>query len=315
MTEDGQVIHDSAAIEKLCGAKQRIIGQTPGLTYYPPRPVEVGGLDVLKQFVAEAHAAMSPDAKEFGLEPPRGVFLVGPSGTGKSLTAKLIAGGKMPLVRVSIGGMMGSLLGQSEQHLRQALRTIEAIGRCVAWFDEAHLVISGGGGESDGQTTQRMMGELQTWLEERMESGVGADAFVVMTGNQPLDNPAVEQRMDAVFWVGLPGPSARAEILGIHLRKAKRDLPLSDVVVVTEGFSGRELAILVQQALRRAFLGNRELTSDDLVAAARGAKPTSVRRSVEYQTLLNWAKASAVNASLPDLEGSDSVAAPRKLDM
>ena len=308
---------DSSAFTSVLDAKRQIIGQTPGLTYYPPVPVEVGGLDVLKRFVNEVHAAMTPEAREYGLEPPRGVFLVGPSGTGKSLTAKLIAGGIMPLVRISIGGMMASHLGKSEAHLRQALRVVEAIGRCTAWFDEAHLMISGGGGESDGQTTQRLMAELQTWLEERMESGQGADAFVVMTGNESLDSPAVEQRMDAVFYVGLPGPTARREILDIHLRKAGRnptEYDLGKTVAATVGFSGRELAILIQRSLRVAFLDKRELTAGDLAVSAKATKPTSVRRSSEYHVLLKWARESAVNASLPDPEPTAQVAKKRKLD-
>lgn len=224
----------------------------------------------------------------------------------------------MPLVRISIGGMMASHLGQSEAHLRRALRVVEAIGRCVCWFDEAHLMISGGSGESDGQTTQRLMAELQTWLEERMDTGRGADAFVVMTGNEPLDNPAVEQRMDEVFWVGLPGPVARKEIINIHLRKAGRDpkdFVLNKAITVTAGFSGRELAILVQRSLRVAFLDKgRCLCTRDLVAAAKATKPTSVRRSSEYLALLKWAKESAVNASLLDDEPKARAAKRRKLD-
>ena len=95
----------------------------------------------------------------------------------------------------------------------------------------------------------------------------------------------------------------------------KTKLAIAQVIKATAGFSGRELAILVQRSLRVAFLNDgQELRADDLVVSAKATKPTSVRRSSEYHALLKWARESAVNASLPDPEPKAKVAKKRRLD-
>lgn len=108
----------------------------------------------------------SEDAKAFGLNPPKGVLLVGIPGCGKSLTAKCIASAwSMPLLKLDMGKIFGKYVGDSEANIRQALKTAEAIAPCVLWIDEIEKGLSGGG--SDGGTSSRVFGNILTWMQDK----------------------------------------------------------------------------------------------------------------------------------------------------
>src|SRR5690606_11262130 len=124
-------------------------------------------------------AAFSSKARAAGVDTPKGVLLVGPPGSGKSLSAKAIAGGQMPLLRMDVGALMGGLVGQSEGNMRSALKVAEAVAPCVLWIDEIEKALGGmNGGESDGGTTTRVFGTLLTWMQE-----TSAPVYVVATAN------------------------------------------------------------------------------------------------------------------------------------
>lgn len=97
---------------------------------------QVGGLDILKEWVRRRKNAFSQDARTFGLPPPKGILMVGPPGSGKSLSAKAISGElEMPLLRLDMGKMFGSLVGQSEANIRQAIMIAETISPCILWIN------------------------------------------------------------------------------------------------------------------------------------------------------------------------------------
>ena len=92
------------------------------------------------------------EAREFGIAPPKGILLIGIPGTGKSLSAKMIASlWKMPLVRFDVGSLFGSLLGESEVNTRHALRLTEALAPCILWIDELEKAMSRGGMDGRNQ--------------------------------------------------------------------------------------------------------------------------------------------------------------------
>lgn len=158
--------------------KKQIVKKSGFLEWYDtPEGIEsVGGLDNLKAWLEERSKGFTQEARAFGLKPPRGVLLVGVPGGGKSLTAKAIARWwQMPLLRLDMGKLFGSLVGQSENNLREALKLAAAVSPCIVWIDELEKAAAGlNGGTTDGGTTQRVLGTFLTWMQERT-----APVFVV----------------------------------------------------------------------------------------------------------------------------------------
>ncbi len=234
---------------RLIRAKADLIRRVPALEFVPPAGLEdIGGLENLKAFARELRATFTERAHRLGARPPRGILLVGVPGTGKSLAAKALAG-DLPVIRLDMGAVYGSLLGQSEATLRQALRTLEAAAPVVAWVDELEKAL--GVGDLDGGTALRVLGTLLTWMQERaQERGV----VVVATANDVSRlRPELLERFSYRFFVDLPGPQARAEILRIHLRKRGQTLPdevLAALAREARGHSGRSLELCVERALQ-----------------------------------------------------------------
>ena len=141
-------------------------------------PADIGGLDALKQWLEQRHRAFSDEARRFGLPLPRGVLLVGPQGTGKSLTARVIAHSwSMPLLRLDVGRLFAGLVGASEARTREMIQRAEAMAPCVLWIDEIDKGF-GSDGRSDGGTSQRVLATVLTWMAEKTSS-----VFVVATAN------------------------------------------------------------------------------------------------------------------------------------
>lgn len=289
----------ASSVPVILQEKKQIIEKSGVLEYYDSTAsaTDIGGLDLLKVYVEERRGAFSQAAKAFGLDVPRGILMVGPPGTGKSLMAKIVAGGKMPLLRLDMGALMGSLVGESEANLRKVFSVCKAIGNAVLWLDEIEKAMGGmDGASTDGGTSQRMLASLLTWMQE--QSGI----YIVATANnvQTL-RPEVIRRFDDLFFVDLPDEESRQAILAIHLAKRNRDgntFDLARIARLTEGFSGAELEKVVVKALYAAW-GNeqRELTTDDLVQAAQNVVPVSKTMDRELAALREWAKTRALPAA------------------
>lgn len=201
----------------------------------------IGGHDSLKSWLQQRHRAFSEEARRFGLPLPRGVLLVGPQGTGKSLTAKAIARSwSMPLLRLDVGRLFAGLVGASEARTREMIQLAEAMAPCVLWIDEIEKGF-GGDGRSDGGTSQRVLANVLTWMAEKR-----SPVFVVATANGVDQLPPEllrKGRFDEIFLLDLPTANERESILQLHLRQRRPGLtlPLDTVVSRSEGFSGAEL--------------------------------------------------------------------------
>lgn len=102
-------------------------------------------------------------ARDYGLPAPKGIALIGIPGTGKSLTAKMIAGlWHLPLIRLDVGALFGGLVGQSEENTRRALALAETVAPCLLWIDEIEKGLASGGG--DGGTSMRVFGSILSWM-------------------------------------------------------------------------------------------------------------------------------------------------------
>src|SRR5690606_2128928 len=189
-----------------------------------------------------------------GLDPPRGILLLGVQGCGKSLLAKAVAGGfGVPLVRLDFGTLYAKYHGETEANLRQALESTGQLAPCVLWIDEIEKGLAAGSADGDGGVSRRVLGYLLTWMAERK-----APVFLVATANQVQHLPAEllrKGRFDEIFFVDLPDPSTRVELLRIHL--AARGLQpqgfnLSALAAAAEGFSGAELEQAIVSGLYAA---------------------------------------------------------------
>ena len=126
-------IDADALVTGISQGKTDIVNSNDLLELYESTDISnVGGLENLKAWVAKRRACYSDEAKQFGIEPPKGMVLVGPPGTGKSLVAKAVSSELgVPLVRLDFGRVFNSLVGASEQRIRTALKMVENISPCV----------------------------------------------------------------------------------------------------------------------------------------------------------------------------------------
>ena len=278
--------------------KRLAIARSELLEYCPSEatPADIGGLEALKGWLEQRHRAFSEEARRYGLPLPRGVLLVGPQGTGKSLTARAIAHGwGMPLLRLDVGRLFAGLVGASEARTREMIQRAEAMAPCVLWIDEIDkgfgLGIGGGGadGRSDGGTSQRVLASLLTWMAEKRSA-----VFVVATANAVERLPAEllrKGRFDEIFLLELPRSQERRAILDLQLRRRRPShaIPLEVLVDRTEGFSGAELEQTVIEAMHLAFGEGRELGEADLIAAASQVVPLSRTAREQLEALRQWA--------------------------
>lgn len=304
----------------VAGEKKRVIAREKVLEWFDPLPgglAAVGGLDNLKDWLITRSAAYTPAAREYGLPSPRGVMLVGVSGCGKTHTARAIATNwQCPLLKCDLGALKDKFVGASEAKLRTMLRTVEAVGRCVLFFDEIEKSLSGAvNGGADGGASSDQLGTLLQWMNDRT-----GDAFVVMTANDISGLPPEflrKGRFDEIFFVDLPTTSERAAILTAALAKYGRTASGIDVVRVaneTPQFTGAEMAAIVPDAMFAAFNdGARAIFTDDLLLAARTVTPLATTAKEKIAALKAWASTRARAASKP--ETAADVNHSRRIDL
>ncbi len=289
--------------------KESIIRKSGFLEYYHPDTSmeDIGGLDILKSWLKKRGRAFHPDARDYGLESPRGILLLGIPGTGKSLAAKAIGNSwELPLLKLDMGRVFGGIVGESERNIRTALKIAEALAPSILWVDEIEKGLSGmqSSGSTDGGTTARVLGSFLNWMQEREKP-----VFVVATANDIGQLPPEllrKGRVDEIFFVDLPSQSERKDIFKIHLRKRKRDPKRFDLDKLAEssvGFSGAEIEEAIKGAMFLAFDEPAEVTTDHIDASIRRTYPLSKTMKETITSLRKWAKARAVLASSerPDL--------------
>jgi ATP-dependent 26S proteasome regulatory subunit len=293
----GIVFHgklDETDIAMITQFKKEIIRQSGALEFYAPSETiaDVGGLETLKNWLRTREHAFSVKAQEYGLPAPKGVALIGIPGTGKSLTAKMISAlWNIPLIRLDIGALFGSLVGQSEANVKQALALAEAVAPCLLWIDEIEKGLATGGG--DGGTSMRVMGSILSWMQEKKSS-----VFVVATANN-IDMLPPELlrrgRFGDIFFLDLPTLEERREIFTVHIHKRGRkpeDYDLDQLARASDGYVGAEIEQAVIDAMYAAFddpdSPEREFTTEDIMLALQKLVPMSRSQREIIQTLRNW---------------------------
>ena len=316
--EDGKLT--SKQIPIIIKEKENIIKKSGFLEYYHPSETlkDIGGLENLKNWLKRRGRAFDKDAKEFGLETPRGILLLGIPGTGKSLTAKAIGSEwKFPLLRLDIGKIFGGIVGESEQNIRTALNIAEAIAPSILWIDEIEKGLSGmaSSGSSDGGTSARVLGTLLTWMQEKTKP-----VFVVATANNISQLPPEllrKGRIDEIFFVDLPNEEERKEIFKIHLKKRKRNpekFNLENLARLTKGFSGAEIEEVIKEAMFQAYDNYEDISDKYIESSIEKTYPLSKTMSEVIVNMRKWAQKRAVMASNKkpeDIEVSEGEKIPK----
>lgn len=286
---------DASDINRVMAIKRQAV-TAGGLLEYVKSPVDlsrIGGMRRLKQWLADREHALDEGAAEKGLVPPRGLLVLGVQGAGKSLCAKAIATAwHRPLLRLDAGALYDKFIGESEKRLRDALNQAEAMAPVILWIDEIEKAFAGASSQSsDGGLSRRMFGALLTWMQEHR-----SPVFLVATANDISALPPEllrKGRFDEIFFVDLPGRAAREQIVKIHLKRRKRDLAKFDVarlVEATAGYSGAEIEQTIIMGLYAAFGAGREVTTEDILEAAKASPPLSRTRAEQIQELRAWGK-------------------------
>ena len=286
--------------------KKQIIRKSGLLEYYAAdsRIKDVGGLELLKDWLDKRTKSFTDKARDFGIPAPKGILLLGVQGCGKSLVAKAVAAQwNLPLLKLDVGRIFGSLVGQSEENIRRAIATAESVAPCVLWADELEKGFAGvsGSGTSDSGTTARVFATFLTWMSEKTSS-----VFLIATANDVSSLPPEmlrKGRFDEIFFVDLPDGPEREQIFSIHLAKRNRDpkkFNLSTLSKATEGFSGAEIEQVVVGGLYNAFDADKELAQKDLITEAKAVVPLSVMMSEEIDELRTWAQMRTRPASRRD---------------
>ncbi|MBS1721105.1 MAG: AAA family ATPase [Armatimonadetes bacterium] len=283
-------------LEAILDEKKGIIRKTGLLEFYPAmdRIKDVGGMELLKEWLDRRAKSFTQEAKAFGLPSPRGILLLGVQGCGKSLLAKAVAAEwNLPMLKLDVGRIFGSLVGQSEENIRKAIKIAESVAPCVLWADELEKGFAGvgGSGVSDSGTTARVFATFLTWMQEKT-----APVFLIATANDVSALPPEmlrKGRFDEIFFVDLPDREERVSIFGIHLRKRDRDpanFDLEALATATRGFSGAEIEQVIVGALFTAFDAGREVSQEDMLEEAKAVVPLSVMMKEEIGHLREWAE-------------------------
>ncbi|AWB87596.1 AAA family ATPase [Mycetocola zhujimingii] len=305
MVNDGHLT--SSDITVVLDEKRQIVSKS-GLLDFVTKALDldsVGGLNNLKRWLSRRNGSWLAEAEEFGLPSPKGVLITGVPGCGKSLTAKAMAASwGLPLLRLDIGRIFSGLVGSSEQNLRNALATAEAVSPCILWVDEIEKGFSNTTGSGDSGTTARVFGYFLTWMQEKKHP-----VFVVATANN-IDSLPPEfmrkGRFDEIFFVDLPTAVERRAIWRIQLASnatehnglsALGPQAVDTLVAASENYSGAEIEQAVIVALYEAFAERRQVSVDDLVEAVTNMIPLAVTQAEEVQSIRAWAEVRAVRAT------------------
>lgn len=294
--------------------KQQIIKKQKILDYFTHKETieHIGGLgEVKKWFIEREHVfRLSKDKIDaLGLDTPRGLLLIGVPGSGKSLCCKALASiWNLPLLRLDVGRLFGSTVGESEKNIRRCIQLSEAVSPCILWIDEIDKAFGGVSGfQGDSGTQLRVFGTFVTWLQEKDKP-----VFVIATANDPKNLPPElwrKGRYDEVFFLDLPSVEEREEIFRIHLESRGQNtnrLNLKELSENSQGFTGAEIEQAAKDAVVATFnmvhgnvhseeaermideLSALEVKQDTMLSSIRNITPLSVLKKEEIDALRNW---------------------------
>lgn len=310
MVNNGKISGEDLSI--ILSEKMQVIKKTGILEFINSdiKISDIGGLENLKNWLNKRNNSWSEAAKKYCLPAPKGVLITGVPGCGKSLTAKAMsAAWQLPLLKLDFGKIFSGIVGSSEENMRKAIKTAEAVAPSILWVDEIEKSLSGINSNGDSGTSSRIFGTFLTWMQEKT-----APVFVIATANDISSLPAEllrKGRFDEIFFVDLPTQREREEIFKLHLAKRLKNKEVASQIELnkdlykklaemTEGFVGAEIEQVVISALYEAFFNNRALEFSDLTNTIKNVVPLSITQKEQILSLRQWANIRAVAATKKD---------------
>jgi len=248
----------------------------------------LGGLKALKAFCKRS---LLQPGRSNPLKRSRGTLLLGVPGVGKSAFAKSLgAETGRPTLLLDIGSLFGSMVGQTEQNVRQALRIAEAMAPCILFADEIDKGLSGvaSSGQTDSGVSSRLFGTFLTWLNDH-----DSDVYVVATSNDVSKLPpefSRAERFDGIFFLDLPGATEKRAIWELYLGQFELDREQS--LPDDDQWTGAEI---------RACCRLAALLDVPLKEAARQIVPVAVTAAESVERLRTWATGRCLSAEQPGL--------------
>jgi transitional endoplasmic reticulum ATPase len=292
---------DEALRDVQPSAMREVLVQRPNIWWE-----DIGGLQQVKEELTEAiewplkHANLFDEAD---VQPPKGILLYGPPGTGKTMIAKAVAAtSEANFISIKGPELISKWVGESEKGVREVFRKARQAAPCVIFFDELDAVAPRrGGSEGDGHVTERVISQMLTELDgfEDLKGVV-----VIGATNRPdiIDEALLRPgRFDRLLEVPPPDKDARKHIFQIHTKKKplESDVNLDNLVEMTEGMTGADIAALVNVAAMSAI--------KEHVRQKSGSKLRISKR--HFETALNKIKKKSGNriADSPNLHGDDAI--------
>lgn len=310
-----------ALLNGVAVGKTMVVRQSEILELTHPESVEsVGGMQRLKDWLNARAGCYSEQARDFGVESPKGMVLVGVPGTGKSLVAKVTASILgVPLVRLDFGRVFSRYVGDSESRVRDALKMVEAMAPVVLFSDEIDKGLGNSEGGGDSGVSSRVLGTFLTWLQE-----CTAPVFVVVTANRVRGLPPEllrRGRFDQIWSVTMPDADERREVLDIHLRKRGRSLEdfapeeVEKFIASSDGYVPAEIESAVKDGLVIAFNDDKAegLEMAHILKALDELVPMSKSHKEAIDQIITWASGNATPVNYPRKAGASAPAHTTRL--
>lgn len=291
---------DNSFVEAVFQEKIAQLKKNGLLTYMEPNISfdNVGGMQGLKKWLTARKKAYSKDARDYNLPMPKGMLLASVPGTGKSLICKAIAKEfDCPLFALDVGSIFDSLVGNSEKNMREMIKVVESIGKCVILVDEIEKSLSNSAvsGSGDSGVSSRIFGTFLSWLNDRKNP-----AFIVATTNDHTKLPAAlirKGRFDQLFWVDLPTSEERKEIFNVVIKKYNRepkDFSLNTLVSGSKDFTGAEIEEVFKDALYKAFDSGQEVNDSHVMEVLAEFIPFATSHEEELKIMRRQAQGKLV---------------------
>ncbi|MEM3740287.1 MAG: AAA family ATPase, partial [Candidatus Korarchaeum sp.] len=252
---------------------------------------DVGGLEDVKRELREIVELplKNPDSfRRMGIEPPRGVLLYGPPGCGKTLVAKAVANeSEANFISVKGPELLSKWVGESEKAVRMIFRKARQVAPAIIFIDEIDSLFPRRGIHADSGVSERVVSQMLTEID-----GIQPlrDVVVIGATNRPdLIDPAILRpgRLERLVYVGPPDAQSRYQILRVLTKRVPlaRDVDLRRIALMTERYSGADLAALVREAAMAALredLGADKVEARHFEIAMSRVKPSLTDEILKY---------------------------------